>query len=58
MINMKEMLDIMAIDSYEGRNVVTFDVNGSYRQIDPPKYKFTLLLLEGNFVDIMCEINH
>ena len=34
-----------------------FNVPGAYLQTYPPKYKFTLLLLEVNLVDIMCDIN-
>ena len=37
--------------------MATFDVPGAYLQTDLPKDKFTLLLLEVNFVDIMCDIN-
>ena len=47
----------MAIDAYEYREVENFDVPGEYLQTDQPKDKFTLLLTEVKFVDIMCDIN-
>ena len=37
--------------------MATFDVPGAYLQTDLHKDKFTLLLLEGNFGDIKCDIN-
>ena len=54
---MEGLLATMVIDAYEDREVATFDVPGVYLQIDLPKYKLTLLLLEGKFVDIICDIN-
>ena len=47
----------MTIDAYEYRKVANFDVPGEYLQTDLPKDKFTLLLTEVKFVDIMCDIN-
>ena len=35
----------------------TFDVPGAYLQKDLPKDNFALLLLEENFVGVMCDIN-
>ena len=37
--------------------MATYNVPGAYLQADPHKDKFTLLLLEGKFVYIMCDIN-
>ena len=45
------------IDSYKYRRVATFNVTGEYLQTDLPKENFTLLLLEGKILDIMCDIN-
>ena len=56
-ITLERLLYTMVIDSHEGRKVATFDVPGAYLHTYLPKDKFTLLLLEGNFVDIMCDIN-
>ena len=56
-ITMEGILDTMVIDEYEYRKVATFDIPGTYLHIYLTKDKFTLLLLEGNFVDIVCDIN-
>ena len=37
--------------------MTVFDVPGAYLQTDLPKDKFVLLILEDQFVDIMCSIN-
>ena len=34
-----------------------FDVPGSYLNSDMPKEKCILLKIEGEFADIMCEVN-
>ena len=47
----------MVIYSYEYIKVETFGVPGVYLQIDLPKETFTLLSMEGEFVNIMCDIN-
>ena len=54
---MKVLLTTMVIDTYGESKVATFDVHWSYLQTDLPKDKFALLLMEVNFVDIMCDIN-
>ena len=56
-ITLEGLLDNMVIDAYVGRKVATFYVPGAYLQTDLPKDKLVLLLSEGKFVDIMCEIN-
>ena len=56
-ITMEVLLDNMLIDAYEDKKMANFDVSGAYLQTDLPKYKFVLLLLEGKFVDVMCDIN-
>ena len=48
------MLSLM-IDAHEGRDTMIFDVPGAYLQADMEK--FILLRLEGNFVDIMCDVD-
>ena len=45
------------IDAHEGRDVAIFDVPGAYLNTDTPEDKFILLNIEGDFVDIMCEVN-
>ena len=54
---MEGNLETMVINAYKNRKVATFNVPGAYLQTNLPKGKFTLLLLEGKFVDIMCDIN-
>ena len=56
-ITMELLLPTMVIDAYEDRKVAAFNVHKLYPQIDLPKDKFTLLFMEGEFVDIMCDIN-
>ena len=45
------------LDAYENKKVGVFDVPGAYLQTGIPDRKFMLLMLEGQFVDIMCQIN-
>ena len=47
----------LTIDAHERRKVTVFDVSGTYLQTDLPEDKFVLLMLEDQFVDIMCSIN-
>ena len=56
-ISLDALVASMMIDSYERRKVAVFDIPGAYLQTDLPDDKFALLKLEGQFVDIMCEIN-
>jgi len=43
--------------AFEKRDVAVFDVPGAYLQADLPDVKFALLKFEGQFVDIMAEVN-
>ena len=54
---MEGLLATIVIDEYEDRKVGTFNVSGEYLQTDLPKDNIMLSLLEGKFVDIMCDIN-
>ena len=56
-ITLEGLLGVILVYAYEGRKVANFDVPGAYLHTDLPKDRFTLLLLRGKFVDIMCEIN-
>ena len=47
----------LIIDAHEGRYVEIFDFPGAYLNSDTPEDKFILLEIEGDFVDIMCEVN-
>ena len=56
-ISLEALFTILIIDAQEGRDVEIFDVPGSYLNSDMPEDKFVLLKIEGNFVDIMGEVN-
>ena len=45
------------MDTYEGQDVSTFDVPGAYFNADIPNDKYASLKLEGEFMDIMCNMN-
>ena len=47
----------LIIDAHEEREVAIFDVPGAYLHAHLPDGKFVLLKIEGQFVDIMCEVN-
>ena len=47
----------MIVDTYEGHDIAVFDIPGAYLHADMPDDKFILLKLEGQFVDIMCDVN-
>ena len=57
MITLEELLSTMVIDAYEYKKVVIFNVPVVYLLTNLPKDKFMLLILEGDFVDIMFDIN-
>ena len=48
---------ILLINAYEGRDTAVFDVPGAYLHAKMPGDKFAILKIEGEFVDIMCEVN-
>ena len=54
---MEALTASMLIDAHEKRAVAIFDVPGAYLNADMPDEKFVILKLEGQFVDIMCEVN-
>ena len=45
------------IDSHEGKAVQTFDVTGAYLHASLPDDKVVHMKFEGEFVEIMCEVN-
>ena len=56
-VSMETLLVQLTIDAFEERAMVIFDVPGAYLNNYMPEYKFVLLKLEYEFVDIMCEVN-
>ena len=51
------MFTNLIINELEGIDVENFYVPVSYLNSDMPEYKFILLNIEGEFVEIMCEVN-
>ena len=56
-LSLEALIMSLTIDAHEHQKVTVFDVPGAYLQTDLPKDKFVLLMLEDQFVDIMCSIN-
>jgi hypothetical protein len=56
-VSLEALLATLMVDVYEGRDVATFDVPGAYLHAEMPKDKRVLMILRGEFVDIMCEVN-
>ena len=56
-ISMEDFFNSLTINAHEGRDVAISDVPGAYLNADMPEDKFILLNIEGEFVDIMYEVN-
>ena len=56
-IPLKALFTSLIIDAHIGIDVEIFVVPGAYLSADIPEDKFILLNIEGEFVDIMCEVN-
>ena len=56
-IAVESLIALVIIFAFEKRDVAVFDVPGAYLQADLPDDKFALLKFEGQFVDIMVEVN-
>lgn len=56
-VSLEALLATLTIDAHENRDVAIFDVPGAYLHADLPEGKLVLLKIEGQFVDIMCEVN-
>jgi len=50
-------MGILLINAFEERDTAIFDVPGAYLHAKIPDDKFAILKIEGEFVDIMCEVN-
>ena len=55
--SLEGMIMTLLTGAYEGRKFITFDVLGAFLQAELPSDKLLLLVLRGEFVDIMCDIN-
>jgi len=56
-VSLEALMATLMIDAHENRDVAMFDVPGEYLHADLPEGKLVLLKIEGQFVDIMCEVN-
>ena len=56
-ITLEGILSTMVIDEYYDRKVATFELPRAYLRTDLPKKRFTLLVLEVNVFNILCDIN-
>ena len=54
---MEDQFTILIIDTNKVRDMDIFDVPGAYFNADMTKDKCIILNTEGEFVDIMCEVN-
>jgi len=55
--SLEAQMATLLIDAHEDRDVAIFDIPGAYLHAHLPDGKFVLLKIEGQFVDIMCEVN-
>ena len=51
------LMGILLLNAYEQCDTVIFDVPGAYLHAEMPDNKFAILKIEGEFVNIMCEVN-
>ena len=56
-IPLEAPLATLAVDAYAGRGVRIFDVPGAYLNVGISDEKDFRLKFEGEFVDIMCNMN-
>jgi len=56
-VSLEGLLASLVIDVVEKRNVAIFDVPGAYLHAKMPDDKRTLMVLRGDFADIMCQVN-
>jgi len=56
-LSFEALMGILLVNAYEERDTAIFDVPGAYLHAEMPDDKFAILKTEGEFVDIMCEVN-
>ena len=56
-IELEALFSSLIIDDHEGRSLHTFDVPGAYLHASIPDDNIFHMKSEGEFVDIMCEVN-
>ena len=56
-VSLEALIMTLIVDVFEGKKVTTFDVPGAYLHAEMPEDKKILMVLRGEFVDIMCDVN-
>jgi len=56
-MSLQALLATLIIDVQEGRKIQTFDVPGAYLHAEIPKDEKVYMKFEGDFADIICEVN-
>jgi len=56
-LSFEALMGIVLVSAYEQRDTAISDVPGAYLHAEMPDDKFTILKIEGEFVDIMYEVN-
>ena len=56
-LSFEALMGILLINAFEERDTAIFDVPGAHLHAKIPDDKFSILKIEGEFVDIMCEVN-
>ena len=56
-VHLEALLTTLKTDALEGGDTSVFDVPGAYLHDDMPKDNILLFIIQGDFVDIMCEMN-
>ena len=56
-LSLESLMSILLISAHEERDTAVFDVPGAYLHADIPNDKFVILKIEGEFADIMCQVN-
>ena len=56
-LSLESLMSLLLISAHEERETAVFDVPGAYLHADIPGDKFVVLKIEGEFVNIMCQVN-
>ena len=54
---LERLMTTLMIGVYEGQKMISFDVPGAFLQVEMSKDKPVLLILKGQFAEMMCDIN-
>ena len=56
-LSLEALFATLIIDVFEKRDIAIFDVLGAFLQLEVSEEKIIHMVLRGEFVDIMCEVN-